>query len=67
LHFTESFGGDFTGTLSTGVLVRDAIDEQGQIIQLEADYVLTAADGNHLFTVHLRATATVIQAKPNNQ
>jgi hypothetical protein len=52
-HFTGSFGGDFTGTLFTGVLVRETIDEPGQIIHLEADYVFTDADGNHSFTAHV--------------
>ena len=52
-HFTGAFGGDFTGTLFAGVLVREFIDELHQIIHLEADYVFTADDGIHSFTAHV--------------
>ena len=52
-HFTGTFGGDFSGTLWVGLLVREVIDRQQQIIHLEADYVFTAKDGIHSFTAHV--------------
>ena len=53
-HFDGSFGGDFTGTLFTGVLVAVPIDEPRQIFHLEADYVLADGEGNHLLTAHVQ-------------
>ncbi len=52
-HFTGTFGGDFSGTLWVGLLVREVIDQQQQIIHLEADYVFTADDGVHSFIAHV--------------
>jgi len=52
-HFTGTFGGDFTGTLYTGLLVAQAINEQGQITHLEADYMFIADDGIHSFIAHV--------------
>ena len=59
-HFTGSFGGDFTGTLYTGVLVRQT-NEQG--FHLEADYVFTADDGNHSFTAHVEGNLISLTGK----
>jgi len=62
-HFTGSFSGDFNGTLYTGVLVRQAIDKQGQIIHLEADYVFTAVDEIHSFTAHVEGNENLHTGK----
>src|SRR5690242_9688405 len=50
-HLTGTFGGDLSGILYTGVLAFQPIDKQQQIVHLEADYLFTAADGIHSFTV----------------
>src|SRR5215468_3385847 len=52
-HFTGTFGGDFTGQLYVGMLVREFIDEQQQIVHIVADYVFTADDGIHSFTARV--------------
>lgn len=49
-HFTGSYDGGLSGTLMTGVKAVRALDSQGQILRLEADYVFIDDHGNHLFT-----------------
>ncbi len=58
-HFTGTFGGDFSGTLWVGLLVREVIDQQQQIIHLEADYVFTADDGIHSFIAHVEGDSNL--------
>lgn len=56
VHFTGSFGGDFTGELFVGLLVRQPIEEHDQIVYLAADYYFTADDGIHSFIAHVEGT-----------
>ena len=52
-------GGDVPGTFAGTVLSRDPFDN-GTIVQLEAQYGVTAADGAHSFVAH-------IEGKQNNE
>ncbi len=56
-HFTGSFGGDFTGQLWVGQLVREFVDAQHQIVRVVADYIFTADDGIHSFTARVEGIA----------
>ena len=47
-HFTGSYGGDYAGSLYTGVLV--AMPADAENLYLEAVYTFTAADGINSFT-----------------
>ena len=64
-HFLGSFGGDFAGTLYTGLLVRQAIDELGQVVHLEADYMFIADDGIHSFIAHVEGNSVYGKAVLN--
>jgi hypothetical protein len=56
-HFTGTFGGDFTGQLYVGMLVREFIDAQQQIVHVVADYFFTADDGIHSFTARVEGNS----------
>ena len=57
--FAGVAGGDVPGTFAATVLSREPFDN-GTIVQLEAEYRVTAADPAHSFVVH-------IEGKQNNQ
>jgi hypothetical protein len=56
-HFTGTFGGDFTGQLYVGMLVREFIDAEHQLVHIVADYVFTADDGIHSFTARVEGNS----------
>ncbi len=58
-HFTGSFGGDFSGQLYVGQLVREFVDPQHQIVHVVADYFFMADDGVHSFTARVEGHANL--------
>jgi hypothetical protein len=58
-HFTGSFGGDFSGQLYVGQLVREFVDEPHQIIHTVADYFFAADDGLHSFAARVEGHANL--------
>jgi hypothetical protein len=58
-HFIGTFGGDFSGQLYVGQLVREFVDEQHEIIHTVADYFFTADDGMHSFSARVEGHANL--------